>query len=491
MLIGDPGGVLSQWLDGYLPADCMVIASPAASDTFGRSDSRPGHTSAVGIARPNYPPPPPLKINSLYWPTGATRWAFGCYLCTGDVKDKLVAALQTNADTPATLKIGDDTPRGETIETQMYMLPPRPVSGVPGTSTEAKKAQLWLIPLVDERYHWQFQNTSTLAVTSTTTWTTLVESIGNDLGIDITADPSADYLGPDPEETSRHYYSPASLLDAVAHSIGMRIVRKLDGTVTLMDWDASETAYQSNLRLTYQLIAGGILGTGPAPAKITTVCRKYTNHRPYGDGKCYAYEKDPSEPLTAKTATRHKTIITTAYANFTTGSGTPDNNTELNTLAVKIAADYSAQQKRRFDMTFVGALRWNPTGYDDHILYSFASQKSDGNNGLDYEAQTRVQSSPANFGIEEMLHQDTDLEVIGPVQVVKAVSDITTLTDGTCKVWRNDGVGGTTYSEVTSPAAITIKVMNLSAADITSATFVIANWNDDCNAWQAVFESCP
>lgn len=492
MLLADPDGAVQRWMDRFLAADDMLVASEAYSDTSARNNSRAGHTTAVGVGRPNYPAAPRPRINTLYWPTGATRWACGYFLCTGFVKDKLVQALQTSADIPAILKIGDDSQGGVTLETRMYMLPPRPVSAVPGTNEAEKKAQLWLIPLVDVRYHWQFQNLTAMFVTAgSTTWATLISSIANELGESFSATPSADYLNPDPEECSRHYSSPAALLDAVAHSCGMRVVRKLDGTVELLDWTASESRYQSNLGLTYRQIAGGIPGVGPGPAKVVTVCRKYTNHRPYGDGSCYAYEKTPSAPLVALTATRHKTILTTAYANFTSGSGTPDNNTKLNTLATKIAADYSAQQKRRFDMTFAGVFKWEPTGYDDHTLWNFGSQRSDGQGGCQYEAQTRVQSSPANFGIEEMLHQDVDLEVIAPKQVCKAVSDIPTMDNGTCKVWRNDGLGGVSFSEVTSPAAITIKVVNLSASDITAATFLIVVWAEDANAWLAVFESCP
>lgn len=432
LLLGDADGEVQDWLDHYLPTDAALCFSDWNRRSLNRYSSRAGHATPVGLGIPNYPDPPRPRINQLYWPTGASRWAYGFFLCTEETKEVIERAVRSgSSDTSSDLVMS--VTDSVTITTKMHLLAPRPISCIAGDSDDIKKTKLWLLPLVDVRYYWQFRNPGDLAVTSSTTWSSLISTIGGLLGTSVsTSTIDSDYLRPDPEELTRRYENSAVLLDAIAHSIGQRITRQLDGTVKSVDADESDDAMDDNDDLDWQQITGDDFDGGPIPAKVRVVCRKYTNHRPYGDGSVKTYDNTVTGSAEqATTASTIKTIYTTCYADYTTGGGSPDNDTKLSDLAAKIQEDYEAWQTRRYDKTFVGLLEWNLTGYCDHVLWSVGCQGADGG----YDCQTRVQSVPANFGVEEMLHQDPDLEVIEAVQIGKCTSPITKGSSGDMVVW--------------------------------------------------------
>lgn len=131
---------------------------------------------------------------------------------------------------------------GSGISVAMHMLPPRPISvrelerGQKVGRTVTKEDILWVIPLVDIRYFWQFKTTGDLRAglgsVGLLTWEALYDNLATALGIrlEIEKGPSGlpyinpAYKVPNREWFDRQYDNAALMLDAVAHSVGQRIV---------------------------------------------------------------------------------------------------------------------------------------------------------------------------------------------------------------------------------------------------------------------------
>lgn len=259
--------------------------------------------STIGWPTPwDYRRDPQVRLNTLYWPTGASRWAYATFLVAEqELEDIRELAYEDDVYTALTLSLDDGTGEDEadeshTVETDLFMLPaipiaPQKVTEISGSETHEnsglKKWRLprstrtlartdggpdgtepcYLLPLVDERYFWWMRAANITLTEGTTTWATLYSSIATGLGISLTVESvNSAYLKPPAEFQSRYEYLPL-LLDAVAHSVGQRVVRKLDGTVITQGAAAALTNLESQLALTREVedgnffrIAGGLLG---------------------------------------------------------------------------------------------------------------------------------------------------------------------------------------------------------------------------------------
>lgn len=462
----DPDGELDKFLSHFLPLYDACIHGDPQSWQSARLNSAAGHKTAVGIDVPKYPAPPAPRLNTLYWPTGASRWARGYFLVTGD-------NLSGAANSPITFHFINTGPGGS-WDCNLYALSPRPISGLGGTTSR----DLWLVPVVDGRYYWQFLDTGEMTCAPGTTWSTVLSYLGTRLGVTIVGSaPNAAYGVPDPEELSRKYLNAAVLLDAVAHSLGARIVRSPStGIVSLMTFGESLIYHALNAATAAPgVIAGGTIGLGAAPQYVTTVFRKYKDHRPYGDGSTYSVSNAQSATTMPIMAGTRKVVLSTCYANFTAGSGTPDNGAALNSLAAKIAADYFLSLTQRHDFTVWGHMPWNPTAFDDHILWAFAAPGV-----FEHQVQTRVQSTPYNLGVEEMLQQDLTLQVISSPAGGYLVDSLSFEGQATFAVCRR--AGGSPFD---TGLRIEVHDTLLNAGDdpLASLTRMQVHWSDDDNCW--------
>lgn len=193
LLTEDPEGLARQFVERYLEWPRSILNSPTRSID---SKSR--------IQRPQWPDPPKLRPNQLYWPTGATRWSCFIGLASTEKKDLILEALdrvssgtlelslddQPDADVTVTIDNGVDGPSfnlQEKISVKMYVLGIQPVSQTDDT--------LWIIPLVDGRFGWQ---ASMFAATSTaTSWAALHAQIEHALDVVIDRDTINPITAPD------------------------------------------------------------------------------------------------------------------------------------------------------------------------------------------------------------------------------------------------------------------------------------------------------
>lgn len=345
-------------------------------------------------------------INQLYWPIGASRWGEFAGLADDNSVADIVEAAKTKrlaGETPA-LVLKTTTKYKAflwTIELNvaMHMLSPRPLTVEDGS-------RLWLIPFVDQRYWWRFMSTGELSVVGGDSWYTLINDLGTALGLTIEfVTPSADYLDPDPVACTQEHADIPHLLDAVAHSVGTRVICQLNGDVELQGWSAAESRFRDNR--TQGRGVGHLAGDEysdqkwAAPENVLVSCPKIRHYVPRIDGDRYSYTVAPDATLfdadnaEVETGTV-KRIQTAAYADFTGAGGTPDNDADLQTLADKIAEDYYLSLKRCYRIMHSGLVRWNPSAYDYLIVWSLR----------DGEISTTAKSAPPNLDLEYMLHQD-------------------------------------------------------------------------------------
>lgn len=186
-------------------------------------------------------PTQPNRIGVLNWPAGASRFAYGHFLAHHDMVNAIRAEISSDYSGYAANFVMSDGVRSMT--TPLYCLPPRPLNRVSRANTSA----LYLLTLVDDRYRWWYAPGNITVTAGTTTWEELFAAISTALGVSITVGSIlSDYLYPDELLTSRYRALPI-LLDAVAFSVGQRIVRKLDGGVYSMTPDTSLVTHNNNL----------------------------------------------------------------------------------------------------------------------------------------------------------------------------------------------------------------------------------------------------
>jgi hypothetical protein len=473
----DIDGEVQKWLDSYLPLDEMQDQAGSVSLRTNRPQTQSGNVPGVGLTLPNYPEPPKPKLNSLYWPTGASRWARGYYLAHQSQLTPILQNASTN-NTYLTLVLSDEI-NSLSITAKVYLLQPRPLSAAwPGAPVNVDG--LFLLPVVDERYFWQFRNSGTLAVTNTTQWEDVYSTLQSQLGVTIAVDSiPGQYQQPDIQELSRKYENAAVLLDAVAHSCGQRIVRQPDGTVSAVNTTTSNVAQTLNLSAGWLMMGGasdGLNSPSITPESVLVTFQKWRECAVDPTGDKYTVSKNaPGESQTGTV----KVIHSTAFADFTLKSMVADNASDCDALATQISTDYYAWLAHQHDFSFVSIQPWKLTGFDDHAEWCFGRSCTDvlENN---YQAYTRVQSRPYNFGDEEQLQQFEGMPVYPRLARVSLTANLATGGNANAK-FVSDTTSGTTVT------TDTLKVYDSeSKTSAASGAILWAEYKSDTLRWEVV-----
>lgn len=173
---------------------------------------------------PHIPDDEPARLNTFIWPTGASRWASLYALVGGQQAAAITQSVGVISPVFRPLVISD-TVQGTSITTQMLMLGLRPVF------IQDDSAEVWLIQLVDIRYlGWLRQNIYTF--TPGDSWETLLRNLtvaAYDVVPAIPTIPSA-YGTPSPIRWTLPGKPLPLLIDAAAATVGLRLIRRLDGT---------------------------------------------------------------------------------------------------------------------------------------------------------------------------------------------------------------------------------------------------------------------
>jgi hypothetical protein len=481
LLLPDADGDVQHWLrqnqdiaDGVFHGDTTLADKSPRRGLLAWGGDRKG----IGQTVANYAAAPPPRINSLYWPTGATRWARGYFLATGKNKNLITAqAHSAGGNSPLNLVWGDPVVRTP-LTASMWLLPPRPVSRV-AAPYDSEEEQLWLLPLVDSRYWWRERPTGDLEISSSTTWEALFSALGSALGITVALPTAvaASYLSPDTYEFTRRYENAAMMLDAAALSVGKRIVRRCDGTVRAESNADAQAVITSNAGLPAALQAGGYyhLEAGYRPEKVTTTFRKWRHYRVLQKGQVYTVDKTPSIATALATSTT-KVVHSTMFADYSSDVSPPANTADLDALAQVISDDFYGWMRSRYDLTFAGAQPWTPNGFDDSVVWDFGRQVVGGSADGKRLGQTRVQSMGVDFGFDLQLSQKNTLTLFEPIMLGKADSDIAQDASGTVSIW--EGRGGSKADETRNVTAWA------TTGDIVAGQWVAVEWVED--DWEIV-----
>lgn len=454
---------LQQWIDRWIPPDPVPEFAYHAWPGFRQS----------WITFPKATRPQPVRIGTLSWPQGASRWATGHFLCSADQADAIrKKCCQVNGsgdptNSPETLLIDIQDQQGEQVGEKvsrlMYAQPPRPLSWNKRGRKPANN--LYLITLVDERYFWQYKPTDDLSEAGST-WTDLIEYLCDALGLEaenfsIKSAIEDVFLAPACELLTGHSMNAALWLDAAAYNVGRRCVWKNSmetgeevRLLELLNATENATRFATNkISQERKVISGGLWQFG-ARSNQRTLDNEAAIILPYdvrvtfpvcddGVQTCGRYAVSKTcEPNGFGTLVFHDRVL--AY-----GSDTPSNDSDLQDLVTRIKDDYTTyQEKANLDVTFAGPWSWEVEGISESVEWTVGfAERSMGDeddaskeNGA-AQCQTRIFRSPWNQWPEELLHQnvtgagsgsgtDDDCDTCGGINV----SDLIRCTDAGTEV---------------------------------------------------------
>lgn len=193
----------------------------------------------------------PVRINTLFWPAGAARFAVGYYLTdlagATAIRKKAFfndAHPPAAAWTPRDLVINDGVTK-RTIS--LYCLPFRPLQQITLSDKKRTPTGFYLLTLVDDRYLWWTRQGVITISAGVTTWAALYAQFATLLGITLTVDtvPAA-YLTP-PADLAAQYDPLPVLLDTAAWSVNQRLVRDpVTGFCRMWNADSSVAQHKLN-----------------------------------------------------------------------------------------------------------------------------------------------------------------------------------------------------------------------------------------------------
>lgn len=466
-----------QWMERFLPLRAIEPFCPTPDGAYRRLQTAHYWKGAAGPAKPPYPELPPPTLGRLIWPTGANRWAY--FLALAD--SQIVKDLASIGNSGATLSING------VIEPTMYPLTPRRITCVEGRN------KLWLLPLVDQRYFWQSAHMGEVSLVPDDdfeTWTDLFSWIGNRLGLTVTLRPGtvhAQYHKPDFENFARQFERVPALFDAAAMSILRRVVVDFDGSVSVIAPDEAAAQLADNLYYDPAILAGGDmsddwygmvapeLGQKAPPESLLFVFPKWRECRVYRDTEAVAKAvtaTDAGSPWAGK-GDAELAIATTLFADFTGGSGSADNDSDLQAFADHAGEDWYSWLDVRFDYTIQGAFAWGLTGGENYI-----------DAGCD---TTIVAGLPWDFSPSVMLCRFDEMPLLPERIRVEFTQSMSMGGQATCNVVTWDGAA-LTANTTDFP---TIEVHDgLGMFEATAYQRGLAEWWDDARRWELYQKEC-
>jgi len=384
-----------------------------------------------------------IKIGDFYYPNNAMRWSVFRGLATTSqvtaMQDALAElAIGANGNVAAPFIIQNKPSFASdidlyTIETPMFMLPPRPLAEHGGDFDG-----LYLVTLIDERYYWQY-NPIILRIDPDTTWLDLLSEIVDLLGIEANIPQEISSAYGKPEKDSQLWATmenAAFLLDSVAYNIGLDVVRNLDGTYDFLSTKDSQSRIDESRTATESIrTAGGLIdrnidvvlplsvsisfpmycvGDDPVPHFINSRYNDQRSSCHYEDGLADRFtvevfledlitgnsdlgiDADTSLQDYSGIPNSSHSIQDTAKALYLLEKDdTPLNEDQLTVLAFQLASDYYHGQIDPLDEVYPGIFAWEPEGIHD-ILWIYSAKQR--------QASTRVLRTQWNQMVREMQH---------------------------------------------------------------------------------------
>lgn len=365
----------TEWLARVHPRDVFRSFDPW-------NFAEPGNVTN-SLPTPSIPTPPDFKFGVLHWPTGASRPAWFHAVVNRDKLDAIRAAVGDPL-TPKPLVMYDgraDTTK--TVAASMYMLPAMPLNQLGHTKSDG-----WMLTLTDQRFFWHWRRG---VVTQPASWTDLYSQIGTILGVTITPESVNSAYGV-PSAKWVSYYGPTpAILDAVADTVGQRVVVSLSGAVTTVGSATAKAACENYVTAADPAISGGLIATADVrryvPASVKVL-----------------FLDQSTSPTPAAPHVESKTLAGLALSEYSTSTGmtgfnqivnadtvyTGSNSTEVGNYATRAATDWYYWRLASPDLVWPGIEPYVPTGWEDVTEWTF-QKRPEGP-----FASTRLTRSPWN-----------------------------------------------------------------------------------------------
>lgn len=378
----------------------------------------------------------PVKLNTLWWPTGASRFAVGYFLCSGEQLKRLYGTSLSTGGAPPPYALAQTlhvkTEQGR-IFTDLFMLPPRPLSSLKIQTPYL--SDLYLLTLVDDRFWWWYVSTGDINLTDdTTTWSALYTQVIAGAALDWSADAVDADLVNAPKDLRLQYESMAPVLDAVAYNAGQRIVRKLNGGVRGTGNVTSVQLLQANLQQPeWTLLGGGnyefgfSAGTGypadpnyatplPLPEKLSVAFRDYAGGSPLQTFTNVVVNLTDADPNFVTTPGGVKVFKTERPV--TTGAGIP--------FAKAVTKAWGRQQLAPVSRRYAGIVPWELEGLSDSVEWCYRLN----------ECHTTIHRPPWDDGVSQLLGPDNTMTTTTGLSVTKTV--VVAFDPDTCAVTTED-----------------------------------------------------
>lgn len=415
------------------------LAGPVDHPFLSHGRARPLMPHWANLGLPTRPTagqrPPEWKINRLYWPQGASRWAIGLVLMTGSQLRDCLKKLPQDGFAPLRMSFSDrqdDQSKFAELRVDMMMLPPRPITGwdhprdvhwpqqTRRERLDDPEQTLWLVPLVDRRWLWQFLTVGNMRFDpATVIWEDVLTQCEVAVGRTFEKQGFDGGFGrPHWLEFARRYQSVGPLIDAVAASTGKRFVAHVaigveDAAETkvsdyaLVGADEANTsvytgrrpgiitdwAYASGFTHFRESHAGGFITELKTswPETIQVVYPKGQGGYAYGDGSVYTQTRSAREYMLFQKTTPPPsgvqkgavvTLYSTALADFSWQCELPTNCAALNAQTESIVSAWVKWRRYSFDKTVsllgidqriaqVSGVTQPFTGLEDYAIFDF------------------------------------------------------------------------------------------------------------------------
>lgn len=299
------------------------------------------------LSVPFFPKRESPRFGVLSWPVGADRFATCHLMATGDE----VASIRTvvgAAPAAQTLVLDDGN---VTVSPSMYLLAVRPIS------QRGDGREMYMLTLVDERFYWWQAGNTEVSVTSS--WAGMLSDLFASIGVTPTVSsiPAA-YLTPYAARWNLGPQPVPVLIEAACRQIGMRVVRRIDGTVHVENYTTAAAADAARwTALSDQVWAGGRLTGADVGRSIPA-----TVDVGFFDGTSV------SVALTALAIAAYGGVsgVATAAARVTADPEAPSAGQKV-ALSLQMAGDYYSWALALTDCTLRGFQAAQPNGLDDLV----------------------------------------------------------------------------------------------------------------------------
>jgi hypothetical protein len=420
VLLQDPGGAIDQHIEKYHSLELMRVFAKAAAVSVPRGSN---------LLFPNYPVLPAPRLNQLVIPTGATRWSYCLFLVTTDQKDTI---LEESADNSNRVKVTFESESNWKQPTSdnwapefsltMSPLSPRPITPANLAETDDIR-NLWVLPMVDQRYWWQFLNVELIESEAFSSIPDVVDYLNGKLNGTATLRltcPKSTHQVPD-ISAGNNYENVAVVIETLAWHIGCQLVPEInsksvrasdqDTGFAFISVDDSPLIYENNLSGKVG-IAECIRGSGDPSSSNSgwenVGVPSIEMGGPFGESQGSAFLPE-KVLIPSKDSFVSRTVsqlgLNLAPYNLRAISGTSsvfrmkwkDVETVSDELRDQACSDFYRRFLKTYDYTFSGVQKWQPTAFDDAVIVSQA-RFSEG-----FRVQTRVRSWAQNLIPESLV----------------------------------------------------------------------------------------